>query len=574
MNRRLILSVLCLSSLGAHLWGAETPGTTVASTNATNGPAAASNADLQELRARIAEQQEQIKRLQQAVDEQQKLLERSLANASRAPATTADGTAMVATSNPTSGGPAKLAPAVNVVHPNIAGLPRAQGGETKASPLSVSIGNTTFTPLGFVDATFFARSTNVGSGIGTNFAGIPFNSAAAGHLSETNFTAQNSRIGFRVDSTFMGAKVLGYFEADFLFNNNSAAYQISSNSAGFRMRNVFVDAQKNGLEILGGQDWTFLTPNRKGLSPIPGDIFYTQNMDTNYQAGLIWARQPQFRIIAHPNENVAFGVSIENPQQYLGGGAGASTVTLPNNLNASLTTQFQPGGTNTGVPNWFPDIIFKGAYDGKAGTKVMHIEAAGLVRGFKDYVTLTTAPALQGSHTAIGFGGSVNANLEIIKNVRLIANTFFSDGGGRYIFGIGPDVIVRPDGSISPLHSYSTVDGVEAQVTKNTLLAFYYGGAYVGRNIAFDPTAPGSTLAKPVYVGYGVPTAGVTQNRNVQEFTFDWIQTLWKNPSYGALSLINQYSYVLRDPWSLATVGAPKSAHSNLIYVDLRYTLP
>jgi hypothetical protein len=201
----------------------------------------------------------------------------------------------------------------------------------------------------------------------------------------------------------------------------------------------------------------------------------------------------------------------------------------------------------------------------------MHVEAAGLVRGFKDYITLTTAPAIHGSHTAVGYGGSVNANLEIVKNVHLIANTFFSDGGGRYIFGIAPDVIIRPDGSISPLHSYSTVDGVEAQVTKNTLLAFYYGGAYIGRNISFDPTATGSTPAKPIYAGYGTPSG--TQNRDVQEITFDWIQTLWKSPSYGALALINQYSYVLRDPWFLA-VGAPKSAHSNLIYINLRYTLP
>ena len=136
---------------------------------------------------------------------------------------------------------------------------------------------------------------------------------AAGHLSETNFTAQNSRIGFRVDSTVLGAKVLGYLETDFLFNNDSNRYQITSNSAALRLRNYFVDIEKNGFEVLGGQDWSLLTPNRKGLSPLPSDIFYTQNMDTNYQVGLVWTRAPQFRFIAHPNENVAFGVALENP---------------------------------------------------------------------------------------------------------------------------------------------------------------------------------------------------------------------------------------------------------------------
>ena len=52
----------------------------------------------------------------------------------------------------------------------------------------------------------------------------------------------------------------------------------------------------------------------RAISSIP------QNMDTNYQVGLIWSRQSQLRLIAHPNENVAFGVSIENPQQYVGNG--------------------------------------------------------------------------------------------------------------------------------------------------------------------------------------------------------------------------------------------------------------
>ena len=567
MNRRLITSLLCVSAVGVPAVKAQTP--TAATASSDNGSSqAASTAALEQLKARIAEQQEQIKKLQQAVEAQQKMLEESIKATSASVTMTSDGSAVVATAN--TGAPVPVVPAVNTVKPDIVNTPRyMQHEEVKPSPLSIAIGNSTFTPLGFVDATFFARSTNVGSGIGTNFAGVPFNTAVADHLSEMNFSAQNSRLGFRVDSTFMGAKILGYLEADFLFNNNAASgYQISSNSAGFRLRNYFVDAQKGKFEILGGQDWTMLTPNRKGLSPIPSDIFYSQNEDTNYQAGLIWARQPQFRFIAHPTEDFAIGLSLENPQQYIGGGSGASTVVLPTTIGANVGTEFNnnANSNSTNVPNWIPDIIVKAAYDAHAGSKLFHIEAAGLISGFKDYVTLTSAPAIHGSHTATGVGGSINANLEIVKNVRLIANTFFSDGGGRYIFGIAPDVIVRTDGSLSLVHSYSTVDGMEAQVSKNSLLAMYYGGAYVGRNTTIDTTA-----AKPVLVGYGEP--GATQNRSVQEFTFDWVQTLWKSPTYGGLSLINQYSYVLRDPWAVAA-GAPKSAHTNLIYISLRYTLP
>jgi hypothetical protein len=571
MNRRLITSLLCVSAVGAPLLKAQAPNAATTSTDNSGAQVPAANATaLEQLRARIAEQQEQIKKLQQAMDAQQKMLEQSIKEqsmkAAAAPATTGDGTQVVATSSGTA--PVTLVPAVNRPKADIVNTPRWQHEEVKPSPLSIAIGNATFTPLGFIDATFFARSTNLGSGIGTNFGGLPFNTSASDHLSETNFSAQNSRIGFRVDSNFMGAKVLGYLEADFLFNNNSASYQVTSNSAGFRLRNYFVDVQKGKFEVLGGQDWSMLTPNRKGISPIPGDIFYTQNEDTNYQVGVIWARQPQFRFLYHPNADFTIGVSAENPQQYVGGGSGASTVVFPTTIGAALGTQFDNGSSNssTNVPNWIPDIVVKAAYDGHVGKKLMHVEAAGLIRGFKDYITLTTLPAIHGSHTAVGAGGSVNANLEIVKNVRLIANTFFSDGGGRYIFGLAPDTIVRTDGSLSLLHSYSTVDGLEAQVSKNTLFAMYYGGAYIGRNTTIDTTA-----AKPVLVGYGEP--GTTQNRSVQEITFDWVQTLWKSPNYGGLALINQYSYVLRDPWYVAP-GAPKSAHTNLVYISLRYTLP
>ncbi len=332
------------------------------------------------------------------------------------------------------------------------------------------------------------------------------------------------------------------------------------------MRNVFVDVQKDGFEFLGGQDWSLMTPNRKGLSPLPSDIFYTQNMDTNYQAGLVWSRQTQFRFIAHPNENLAFGVSLENPEQYVGGANGSGSPVFPTALNAAITSQFNNGsGTNYSAPNLHPDIIFKGAYDGHVGNKLMHVEAAGLVRSFK-FANGAGTPVKFNTYSTTAASGSVNANLEVAKNFRLIANTFFGSGNGRYAFGQAPDVIVRADGSISPIHTYSTVDGFEANLTKNTLLYAYYGGIYIGRNVAYD--ANGKTL-----IGYGYRGSANSQNRAIQEGTIGIVRTFWKNENYGALSLITQYSYLTRDPWSVAT-GAPKETHTNMYWVDLRYTLP
>jgi hypothetical protein len=36
---------------------------------------------------------------------------------------------------------------------------------------------------------------------------------------------------------------------------------------------------------------------------------------------------------------------------------------------------------------------------------------------------------------------------------------------------------------------------------------------------------------------------------------------------------MGQYQYLIRSPWYVAA-GAPKSAHNNTIYFNLRYTMP
>ena len=559
--------MFCLAAMAGHLCAAENPNTTPLDSSTSANTTTTGSDELQILRERIAKQEEEIKKLQQSMEEERALLEKAIARRPAAPSPVGK-TVIVSHGSPAEKPEGvRVIPAVNVAHPRIA-LGRQNLQAANPSPLSISIGNTAFTPLGFVDFTVFGRSTNVGSGIGTNFGGIPYGNSIPAHISEHNFSTQNSRIGFRVDSTVLGAKVLGYFETDFLGNQPSGVF-VTSNADTLRMRNVFVDVERNGLEVLGGQDWSLFTPNRRGLSPIPSDIFYTQNMDTNYQVGLVWARQSQFRLIAHPNKDLAFGVSLENPEQYIGGSGGlaANVVTLPANVAvAAAGAQFNNGSTNYSVPNLHPDIIFKAAYDAHVGAKdrILHVEAGALIRTFKDTIALGTPAAYRSFSTTVA-NGEVNANLEVFKNFKLIANTFFGSGGGRYVFGLAPDVIIRPDGSISPIHTYSTLDGIEANITKNTLLSLYYGGVYAGRNVAVDMNGS--------LIGYGYRNSSNNANRTIQEETIGVTQTFWKNPNYGALSLITQYSYLTRNPWAVIT-GQPKMTHTSMYWLDLRYTLP
>ena len=148
---------------------------------------------------------------------------------------------------------------------------------------------------------------------------------------------------------------------------------------------------------------------------------------------------------------------------------------------------------------------------------------------------------------------------------RLVTNNFWSDGEGRYLFGVAPDFIVRADGSPSLIHSGSTVSGFE-YAHKNTQIYAYYGGIFIGKNTALD--ADGKTK-----IGYGYAGSANSQNKTTQEGTGGLTQTLFRDPKYGAVQMMFQYAYFFRNPWSVAP-GAPANAHESAVWFNLRYTLP
>jgi hypothetical protein len=443
------------------------------------------------------------------------------------------------------------------------------------SPLSFKIGAANFTPGGFVDFTSYTRTTNVGSGIGTSFGSIPFNNASAGQggQTESRFSAQNSRVSLKAEAAVGGGNITGYVETDFL-GNAPSNLNVTSNSNTLRMRLYFADYRHGKWEMLAGQDWSMLTPNRVGEGVLPTDIFYSQDMDTNYQVGLVWARQAQFRLLYHPTDRWTMGLSFENPDQYTG-----SAVTFPecfSGTNKPCTSQANQvdQGTSTTSPAVFPDIVVKVARDQHIGDKNWHFELAGVTSQYRLFTPTSASMGGPGSsQSATGGGVSFNMNLEMFKNFHLIADTFWSDGEGRYIFGLGPNFIVNQNPTSlnyypSLVHAGSGIGGFEWQFTKKSMFYGYYGGAYYGRTVGLDPLATGNPP-----IGYGFTGSSGTNNRAIQEGTLGVIQTFWKDPSYGALQLITQASYVTRAPWYVG-VGDPKNAHTTMFYLDLRYVLP
>jgi TolA-binding protein len=564
---------------------AKSPGPDAASAPAsTEDQLRQLNEKMKKLEDALELQQQQsnakVSKLEEIIEQQQKAMQ-SLQNqvngGSVTAATTTGGraTALPAPAGPDSASAAVLAPgsdaaAVPTTQPNSAGpsiapSATAKGASAKAGsqaeegPLSLKIGSAYITPVGYADFLLYFRSTDVGSGLSTNFGSIPFANTAQGQLSELRTTAQASRLGARIDVMVHDAHVLGYFETDFLgaAPGNAA---VTSNSDSQRIRLAFVDVRKGKFEVLGGQSWSLLTPDRNSLSPLPADVYYG-HLDPGNQLGLTWKRDPQIRFVYHATDWLALGVSAEQPEQYIGGSGGSGIVTLPSALVTPYSGELDNGNTTQTVPNVAPDFIAKIAFDPKISGRLFHFEIAGLERNFKVY-----NPLSQKTFTATAGGGSINMYLQVLPHLRILSNNFYSDGGGRYVFGEAPDLVIRGDGSISLVRTYSAMEGFEIPVTNNTTLFGYYGGVYAAKNVVLDPVT--HTL-----VGFGYAGAPTSQNRAIQEPTFGFSQTFWKDPRFGQLQCNLQYSYVTRSPW-VAPVKGPTTASTNMLFVDFRYILP
>jgi hypothetical protein len=558
--------------LVAALVGVLSGGLLAQTPTQTTGPQA-TDGDVAALKALLVEQQKQIDQLKSALEDQKKMIER-VSNTEPAPAREkqdftlphAKSLGEVASTTPYI--PAAAAVPKPVVAPIVTAAQAAGGApknpceappDSNAVPPYLRLGNVCITPIGFMDATYVWRSVLARSSIGSNFGSIPYNTSIDSKLTENRFSAQNSRVGFRIDGDWKGTHFINYLEADFLGTSGASNITVTNGAFVPRIRLFWVDVRKGGWEFLAGQSWSMLTPNRKAISPFPGDIFYSQVFDVNYMAGLTWTRQPGMRVLYHAaNNKVTFGFSAENPDSYIGGYSGGGTITLPSALGGLANTQLDQAGTVLGSETLTPDFIAKIAFDPSAR---LHVEVGGIERNLK-----IANPSTVGHpqyDTKAGGGVLFGINAEIFKNFRLITTNYWNDGGGRYLFGQAPDAIVSADGKLSLIHSGGTVDGFETRV-KSWLWYAYYGGIYIGRNTAID------TGGK--YVGYGYTGSPNSQNRNIQEITFGFNKTAWSNPRYGAINLMGQYEYLLRHPWYAGP--GPDAAHDNTIYFDVRYSLP
>ena len=156
--------------------------------------------------------------------------------------------------------------------------------------------------------------------------------------------------------------------------------------------------------------------------------------------------------------------------------------------------------------------------------KPLHVDVGGVVRVFRH----TVAP-YDDDFKDVGGGASINARYNVTAGTKLLMQSAFGSGFGRYIGGLVPDAAFRRDGSISTIGTTSWVGGVEQKISPRLSLGGYYSGVDTDAN--FDLDTDGS------YIGFGFPGSSNSNNRRIQEITGDRVLSVCAiaGPRFGAV---------------------------------------
>jgi hypothetical protein len=267
---------------------------------------------------------------------------------------------------------------------------------------------------------------------------------------------------------------------------------------------------------------------------------------------MIWSRSPQVRLTWRPSTRFNWAVSLENPEQQLGRGL----VVLPACCASDIDAQYNTGSDELNVPNLMTDIVSRVAFN---PIKPLHVDVGGVVRVFRH----TVAP-YDDDFKDVGGGASINARYNVSAGTKLLMQTGFGSGFGRYIGGMVPDAAFRRDGSISTISTMSWVGGVEQTLSPKVSVAGYYSGLDTDAN--FDLDTDGS------YIGFGFPGSSNSNNRKIQQITGTGSYQFLRSPDRGSGQFSLQASWLKREPSS--TGNGQASAKAFLFFAQVRYNLP
>jgi hypothetical protein len=635
--KNLFLTALALTAFSASIWAQTTDSAPTAPPAkrrhkaATAQPAqpAVSAADFQALKDAMAAQQQQIQRLTDQLQQNQQ-------NSQQAQATAADAASKASAAqtqarqehqsvNELKSDLADLKTVSSSVSNNLAannltsGAPELKNavytlqdasqtsGETPQvfnkqmeSPITIRFRGINITPGGYAEAAFVRRSRALGADLPTPFNSLTMPGASQSQLSEFFGSGRQSKATVFVDGRLNNVDLSSYVSGDFL---SAGVTSTSTQTDGytFRLRQAWAQAKfDNGWSFLGGQTWSLVTEDAKGISP-DDDMGKTNDVrpktiDPSYNVGFDFARQYGVRLTKSFGDKFAVAVAIENPQatltthgnvsNFLVGESGAS-----NSYNTTATYSFNPS----------PDVIAKVAFDPGFG----HYEIFGLADRFTgrvfpcvEFAAGSPLCAPKGATSATGAynaskeggGAGASARWTFAKRVTFGLKGFGGSGIGRYAPGGLSDASINANGTI---HLIRNLHGLGTLELKTKKVDFYgYGGTeYAGRSYNLDPLANKGAGA---FVGYGSPTfsnagcyaeiapgsGGFTpgtlasctaDTRALIEGTIGFWYRFYSGPR-GRFQYGTQYSYVTRNTWSGG--GRSPNGVDGMVFSSFRYYLP
>lgn len=426
------------------------------------------------------------------------------------------------------------------------------------SPAALHYKGVTITPGGFAAFEGVWRERSVNSDINTPFNAIPFPSANEGHTSELNFSGRQSRLSALIEANTGTTKLTGYYEMDWLGTGTSSNNN-QSNSYVLRQRQIWGSAAtQSGFTVTGGQMWSLVTEDRRGLDP--RTEIQPQTIDPQYLVGYTWTRQPELRLEQrfgdYKTGALTVGMSVEqaqitgftaqgtNPNQYFFGGLGqngglynaaaqaaSGTTTCTTNTATppvtSCSTTVATSNITTYANNVAPDVILKAALD----LPMLHFEFGGIARFLRDqYFPVTwggtaTAPTFtygtQYSKSTSAAGGAFGSIRGYIGKpgtypaVEVAVQAMGGTGVGRYGSTQLADATLKPDETLEPIKNYHGLFSLESHLSPKFDVFAYYGGEYAQRTVYHTPVGGLVGYAPPNLSNagcYNLPAAPATSS--------------------------------------------------------------
>lgn len=150
-------------------------------------------------------------------------------------------------------------------------------------PVLVHLGALTLKPSAFLELIGMSRSATTADSVSTKFGKIPLGDTPG----ETIGSARHSRLMLKSELPAGDFHFTTYLESDFM--------NFTSGQSAWRWRQYWGQASYGKWELLGGQAWSLLRPNRVGTDS-DRNVMSTSVIEPAYEVGLLGSRDRQIRI--------------------------------------------------------------------------------------------------------------------------------------------------------------------------------------------------------------------------------------------------------------------------------------